>query len=233
MRVRAACLPGTPAMLLPMTVPPTTPGCTPNWAYEREHWRRGHFRVAGVDEAGRGAWAGPLTVAAVILPGTAQEYPFRDSKQLSPAAREEYAAEVRRVAVAWAVEHAWPEEIDRLNVLGATHAAALRAIARLDPPPQALVTDYLRLRTELPLSAPPKADALSYSVAAASLLAKTERDRLMRELDAEFPGYGFAAHKGYGAPAHRAALHDLGVTEQHRRSYAPIRALLGEGERLL
>lgn len=202
------------------------PSTTPDWAFEREHWRRGHFRVAGVDEAGRGAWAGPVTVAAVILPGTAQDYPFRDSKQLSAAQREEYAAEVRRVALGWAVEHAWPDEIDRLNILGATHAAALRAIARLDPPPQALVTDYLRLRTSLPLSAPPKADALSYSVAAASLLAKTERDRLMAELDLQHPGYGFAAHKGYGAPAHRAALGELGVSAAHRRSYAPIARLL-------
>lgn len=203
-------------------MPPTTP----DWAFEREHWRRGHFRVAGVDEAGRGAWAGPVTVAAVILPGTAQDYPFRDSKQLSAGEREVYAAEVRRVAVSWAVEHAWPEEIDRLNILGATHAAALRAIGRLDPLAQALVTDYLKLRVSVPLSAPPKADALSYSVAAASLLAKTERDRVMTELDRQCPGYGFAGHKGYGAPVHRAALRELGVSEQHRRSYAPIRALL-------
>lgn len=205
-----------------------SPAVTPDWSLEREHWRRGFFRVAGVDEAGRGAWAGPVTVAAVILPGLAQDYPFRDSKQLTAAQREQYAAEVRRVAVAWAVEHAWPEEIERLNILGATHAAAHRAIARLDPAPQALITDYLRLRTPLPLSAPPKADALSYSVAAASLLAKTERDRLMLELDAQHPGYGFAAHKGYGAPAHRAALEKLGVSEVHRRSYAPIARLLGE-----
>ncbi|SEJ25908.1 RNase HII [Deinococcus reticulitermitis] len=209
------------------------PPITPDWAYEREHWRRGHFRVAGVDEAGRGAWAGPVTVAAVILPGSAQDYPFRDSKQLRADQREEYAAEVRRVAVSWAVEHAWPEEIDRLNILGATHAAALRALARLDPPAQALVTDYLKLRVEVPISAPPRADALSYSVAAASLLAKTERDRVMTELDGPFPGYGFASHKGYGAPAHRAALRELGVSEQHRRSYAPIRALLGRAAPLL
>ncbi|MDV6373798.1 ribonuclease HII [Deinococcus arenicola] len=202
------------------------PAVTPDWAYEREHWRRGYFRVAGVDEAGRGAWAGPVTVAAVILPGLAMDYPFRDSKQLSAAQREEYAAEVRRVAVAWAVEHAWPDEIDQLNILGATHAAALRALARLAPPPQALVTDYLKLRVNLPLSAPPKADALSYSVAAASLLAKTERDAVMRELDLSRPGYGFAAHKGYGAPAHRAALQELGVSDVHRRSFAPIRRLL-------
>ena len=208
----------------------TVPSVTPDWAFEREHWRRGHFRVAGVDEAGRGAWAGPVTVAAVILPGTAQDYPFRDSKQLSASQREKFAAEVRRVAVAYAVEHAWPDEIDRLNILGATHAAALRALARLRPTPQALVTDYLRLRVDIPISAPPRADALSYSVAAASLLAKTERDQVMLQLDAQFPGYGFAGHKGYGAPAHRAALKKLGVSEVHRRSYAPIRALLeGEG----
>ncbi|PTA69418.1 ribonuclease HII [Deinococcus arcticus] len=202
------------------------PSVTPDWTFEREHWRRGYFRVAGVDEAGRGAWAGPVTVAAVLLPGLATEYPFRDSKQLSAAQRETLAAQVREVALSWAVEHAWPEEIDRLNILGATHAAALRALARLDPAPQALVTDYLKLRTALPLSAPPRADALSYSVAAASLLAKTGRDRLMTELDDQFPGYGFAAHKGYGAPAHRAALRELGVSPVHRRSFAPIRALL-------
>ncbi|GGM15341.1 ribonuclease HII [Deinococcus aerophilus] len=213
-------------MPAPSSVTPAS--VTPDWTFEREHWRRGHFRVAGVDEAGRGAWAGPVTVAAVILPGLATEYPFRDSKQLSAAQREAYAAEVRRVAVAWAVEHAWPDEIDRLNILGATHAAAGRALARLRPAPQALVTDYLRLRTELPLTAPPRADALSYSVAAASLLAKTERDALMLELDAQHPGYGFAAHKGYGAPAHRAALERLGVSAAHRRSFAPIRRQLQE-----
>lgn len=202
------------------------PAVTPDWAFEREHWRRGYFRVAGVDEAGRGAWAGPVTVAAVIMPGLAQDYPFRDSKQLTGAQREDYAAEVRRVAVAYAVEHAFPDEIDRLNILGATHAAAARALARLSVTPQALITDYLKLRTDLPLLAPPKADALSYSVAAASLLAKTERDALMLELDRQYPDYGFAAHKGYGAPAHRAALQELGVSPVHRRSYAPIRALL-------
>lgn len=205
------------------------PAVTPDWSLERDHWRRGYFRVAGVDEAGRGAWAGPVTVAAVILPGLAQDYPFRDSKQLSAAQRERFAGEVRRVALAWAVEHAWPDEIDRLNILGATHAAAHRALERLRPPPQALLTDYLRLRTLLPLSAPPRADALSYTVAAASLLAKTERDRVMTELDREYPGYGFAAHKGYGAPAHRAALAELGVSPVHRRSFAPVaRALAGD-----
>jgi ribonuclease HII len=199
---------------------------SPDFSLELQHWTRGFHRVAGVDEAGRGAWAGPVTVAAVILPSALQGAGFNDSKVLSAAQRERLAAEVRRVAVAWAVEHAWPEEIDRLNILGATHAAALRAVARLHPKAQALVTDYLKLRTDLPILAPPKADALSLSVAAASILAKTERDALMVRLDSAHPGYGFAGHKGYGAPAHREALERLGVSVQHRRSYAPIARLL-------
>jgi ribonuclease HII len=199
---------------------------TPDFTLELQHWTRGFFRVAGVDEAGRGAWAGPVTVAAVILPSTLGHTDFNDSKVLSAAQRERLADEVKRVAVAWAVEHAWPEEVDRLNVLGATHAAANRAIARLDPGAQALVTDYLKLRTDLPLLAPPKADALSLSVAAASILAKTERDALMAGLDEQFPGYGFARHKGYGVPLHREALARLGVSSQHRRSYAPVARLL-------
>ncbi|MGY2892584.1 ribonuclease HII [Deinococcus sp. UYEF24] len=199
---------------------------SPDFSLELQHWTRGFFRVAGVDEAGRGAWAGPVTVAAVILPSTLQNAEFNDSKVLKQAERERLAAEVKRVAVAWTVEHAWPEEIDRLNILGATHAAALRAVARLTPKAQALVTDYLKLRTDLPLLAPPKADALSLSVAAASLIAKTERDALMLRLDAEYPGYGFAAHKGYGVTRHREALARLGVSDTHRRSYAPIARLL-------
>ncbi len=206
---------------------------TPDWAFEREHWQRGYFRVAGIDEAGRGAWAGPVTVAVVILPSLATNYPFRDSKQLSVGQRERYAQQVKEVAVAWTIEHAQPEEIDRLNILGATHAAALRAIARLDPAPQALVTDYLKLRTILPLSAPPKADALSYSVAAASLLAKTARDNLMLALDEKYPEYGFAAHKGYGVSKHRAALQAFGVSPIHRRSYAPIARILAASTPLL
>lgn len=196
---------------------------TPDWSFESQLRARGAWRVAGVDEAGRGAWAGPVTVAAVILPASLPDPPYRDSKALSPQRREELAAHVRAHALCWAVEHAPPEEVDRLNVLGATHAAAARALARLDPAPQGLVTDYLRLATPLPLLAPAHADALSYSVAAASLLAKTARDRLMTELDAEYPGYGFAAHKGYGAPLHREALARLGLCPAHRRSFRPVR----------
>ena len=201
---------------------------TPDFSLERQHWAHGDLRVAGIDEAGRGAWAGPLTVAAVILPASAGELPFRDSKTQSAAQRATLAAEVRRVAVAWAVEFAEADEIDRLNVLGATHAAAHRALQRLMPPPQALITDYLRLRTDLPLLAPARADALSYSVAAASLLAKTARDARMVELDVEHPGYGFAAHKGYGVRQHQDALARLGVSAQHRRSFGPVARALAQ-----
>ncbi len=214
--------------------PVPSPQLTPSWHFEQQFWQAGYSLVAGIDEAGRGAWAGPLTVAAVILPvpladsreDNPQALPFRDSKTLSAARRSGLALQVQGVAVAYAVEHAWPDEIDRLNVLGATHAAALRALSRLCPAPDSLLTDYLRLPTPLPLLAPAHADALSYSVAAASLLAKTERDRLMTELDERHPGYGFAAHKGYGVSAHRAALQALGVSEQHRRSFKPVANLL-------
>lgn len=194
----------------------------PSWECERRFWQMGYALVAGIDEAGRGAWAGPVTVAAVILPPEERRWPFRDSKQLTAAQRRRLAHEVREVAVAYAVAHAWPKEVDALNVLGATHAAAARALATLNPPPQALITDYLRLNIPLPLVAPVRADALSYSVAAASLLAKTARDEVMTELDARFSGYGFARHKGYGVSSHREALLRLGPCEMHRQSVKPV-----------
>lgn len=194
----------------------------PSFAFERAFWSRGLEFVAGVDEAGRGAWAGPVAVAAVILPSEAREWPFRDSKTLSLARRETLAAQVREVALAWAVEFAPPAEVDAHNVLGATRRAALRALARLNPAPHALVTDYLKLEVALPFVAPARGDQVSYSVAAASLLAKTARDALMREAHERWPQYGFAGHKGYGAPLHRAALDRFGPCEEHRRSFAPV-----------
>ena len=202
---------------------PALTGCRgPDTTLERAFWRQGLTRVAGIDEAGRGAWAGPVAVAAVILPEQDTPWPYRDSKTLTPARRDELARHVREQAVAWAVAFADPDEIDRFNVLGATRRAALRAIGALQLAPDALVTDYLTLDTPLPFVAPPRADGTSSSVAAASLLAKTARDAFMRELDAQYPGYDFAAHKGYGAPAHRAALARLGTCPAHRRSFAPV-----------
>ncbi len=194
----------------------------PDGACEAAFWAQGLALVAGVDEAGRGAWAGPVAVAAVVLLAGRLDWPYRDSKQLSPAQREILAAQVQRDAVCWAVEFAPASEVDEYNVLEATKRAALRAVAQLDPAPQALVTDYLKLNTALPLVAPPKADQSSFCVAAASLLAKTARDARMRELGALYPGYGFAQHKGYGAPQHQAALARFGPCPEHRRSFRPV-----------
>lgn len=198
----------------------------PTWELEASLWAAGARLVAGVDEAGRGAWAGPVAVAAVVLPPDGRPRPYRDSKALSPAARERLAAAARAEALAWALELAPAAEVDALGVLGATLAAAARAVSRLEPAPDALLTDYLRLDLGRPLLAPPRADSRSCSVAAASILAKVERDALMRALDARHPGYGLAAHKGYGAAAHRRALDALGPCPEHRRSFAPVRERL-------
>jgi ribonuclease HII len=204
----------------------------PMWSLESEHWNDGWQHVAGIDEAGRGAWAGPVTVAAVILPTDRLERPYRDSKTLSPVRREYLADQIRLEAIAWTIEFASASEVDEFGVLEATKRASLRAIARLEPSPDALVTDYLRLTTDLPLLAPAKADSNSYSVAAASILAKTARDAIMVALDLEHPGYSFAKHKGYGAPTHAQALEQLGVCDHHRRSFAPIRRALETQPRL-
>jgi len=199
---------------------------------EAVFWQRG-LRVAGLDEAGRGAWAGPIVVGAVILPPG--RYPFRDSKLLTPKARSRLAAEVKRVAWAWALGVAEVEEVDRLGVLKATLLAAERALGALSLSPEALVTDYLPLPTSLPLLAPPKADQNSPPVAAASILAKVHRDALMEGLDRLYPGYGFAQHKGYGTEEHQRALLALGPSPIHRRRFAPVaqaplRFSEGEGE---
>ena len=186
---------------------------------EAPFWRKG-LRVAGLDEAGRGAWAGPIVVGAVILPPG--RYPFRDSKKLSPKERERLAEEVRRVALAFALGVAGVEEVDRLGVLKATLLAAERALLSLPLAPEALVTDYLPLPTPLPLLSPPKADEKSPTVAAASILAQVHRDGLMAELDRLYPGYGFARHKGYGTPEHQEALLALGPSPVHRKRFAPV-----------
>lgn len=179
--------------------------------------------VAGVDEAGRGALAGPVVAAAVILP-YAEHYPFDDSKALSAAMREAFSQEIRKIALAVGIGLASPAEIDRLNVLQATHLAAARALQQLSErlEPQALVTDFLKLAVAVPVSAPPKADGLSFQVAAASILAKTHRDALMRHYDVQHPGYGFATHKGYGAPTHLRALAEKGPCIIHRLSFKPV-----------
>lgn len=194
----------------------------PNWALEHTLWSRGYARVAGVDEAGRGALAGPVVAAAVLLPYG--NYPFDDSKKLPAAGRTVLAAEIKKVALAWGIGFADASEVDKVNVLQATHLAAQRALRTLSKivQPDALVTDYLKLAWSGPVFAPPKADTLSLQVAAASILAKTARDAFMTSLHAHDPRYGFGAHKGYGAPVHLRALAEHGPSAQHRFTFAPV-----------
>jgi ribonuclease HII len=200
----------------------------PMWQLEQQHLTHGYRLIAGIDEAGRGALAGPVAVAAVILPLDFLPRSYRDSKTLSPEKRTKLALKIKSEAVAWAVEFASAAEVDEYNVLRATHRAAVRALARLETSPEALITDYLTLETRLPILHPPKADSCSYSVAAASILAKTARDAYMLALGKQHPEYGFEQHKGYGASQHLLALEQFGVLPEHRRSFSPV-ALLVNG----
>jgi ribonuclease HII len=183
--------------------------------------------VCGVDEAGRGPWAGPVSAGAVILNPDDLPAGIDDSKALTHARREALEIEIKARALAWGVGFASVEEIDRLNILHATGLAMCRAVEALAiPPAAALVDGNYRFKLPCPIRTVVKGDSLSLSIAAASILAKTARDRLMVELDSEYPGYGFAGHKGYNAPIHSAALKAIGPCPAHRRSWAPIRALL-------
>ena len=191
----------------------------------------GYRLIAGVDEAGRGAWAGPVYAAAVILPLeradlTAALDGVADSKQLSPRRRETLLLVIRAVALGVGVGTASAAEIDSLGIVPATRLAMQRAIDALCPLADALILDHIRLpAVPLPQRSLPKADQRCLTVAAASIVAKVSRDRWMIELDCRYPGYGLARHKGYGTAAHRAALARLGPSPLHRISWAPFRAL--------
>ncbi len=214
------------------------PAPIPSLAFERALWVRQLAHVAGVDEAGRGAWAGPVVAGAVILPHPRRVKEWwtdaalrdlaraRDSKLLSPAQRDALFEPIRTVALAAATGAASHEEIDALGIVPATRLAMQRALAALTIPPDALVIDALTLPAiQLPQQAIIRGDQLALSIACASILAKVTRDRQLRELDVQFPGYGFAQHKGYGTAAHRAALENLGASPAHRVSFAPIKNL--------
>ena len=192
----------------------------------RAAWN-GH--VCGVDEAGRGPWAGPVSAAAVILNPDDLPPGIDDSKALTEKRRAALEPEIKARALAWGVGFASVEEIDELNILHATGLAMRRAVEALaHPPVHALVDGNYRFKLPCGVTPVVKGDSRSLSIAAASILAKTARDRLMVEMDAVYPGYGFASHKGYNAPIHQNALNTLGPCPAHRRSWAPIKALLSD-----
>lgn len=189
--------------------------------YEDQARAEGYQFIAGVDEVGRGCLAGPVVAAACILD---YDKPLPagidDSKKLDPAKREEIAIELKETCIAYAIGQIEADEIDRINILEATKKAMLAAIGELQPAADYLLIDALRLKqTHLPQRAIIKGDSVSASIAAASILAKTYRDELMRRYDAEFPLYGFAGHKGYGAETHLDALKKHGSCPIHRKSF--------------
>jgi ribonuclease HII len=207
----------------------------PTLEFEHACWLRGLARVAGIDEAGRGAWAGPVVAAAVILPRVRRMKNWwhsvalrplarvRDSKLLSPAQRAALFEPICALALAHAIGLATRDEIDTLGIVRATRLAMQRAAEALAIPPDALLIDALKLSAvPLPQKAIVRGDQLSLSIACASILAKVTRDRMMVELDARLPGYAFARHKGYGTAQHRAALQRLGVSSAHRVTFSPV-----------
>jgi ribonuclease HII len=196
----------------------------PDLSFEQVLWETGQEYIAGIDEAGRGALAGPVAAGAVILPPLAGIVNLlkgvRDSKQMTPRQREAARERILQYVISWGVGFATSEEIDRMGILPATRLAACRALKDLTPSPSHLLLDYLFLpEITLPQTALIKGDCRSLSIAAASVLAKTSRDAQLRELDLTYPGYGFAAHKGYGTQAHREALQRLGPCPVHRLSF--------------
>lgn len=204
---------------------------TPDFAVEEELWNSGRRYIAGVDEAGRGALAGPVVAAAVIAPFRCTLSgvwgAVRDSKQIGPHLRAKLAADIRREAVAWGIGVFPAAEIDCVGIGAAVRQAMMQAVLALSPTPDYLLIDWVRLPSlNIAQQSQAKADAQIASVAAASILAKVHRDQLMTELDSIYPGYHFAANKGYGAAAHLDAIIRIGPSPEHRRSFAPLRLQL-------
>lgn len=200
----------------------------PDLSFEKSLWEVGIDNIAGVDEAGRGALAGPVAAAAVVLYPTKSKPSLldglRDSKQLSPPRRDEWAEIIRQEAQAWGVGFASYNEIDLWGIVPATRMAAMRALDGIELPINHILLDYLFLpEVRIPQTNLIKGDQRSLSIAAASILAKTARDKQLMQLDPEFPGYFFAEHKGYATSQHLAALERLGPSPIHRKSFAPVK----------
>lgn len=200
----------------------------PNLQFETALWESNISFVVGIDEAGRGALAGPVAAGAVLLPpdpsiaGRLSE--VRDSKQLTPSQREKIKQIIKQEALAWGVGFATPREIDDLGIVSAIRMASQRALKHLLPTPQHLLLDYFTIpENPLPQTWLVKGDARSLSIAAASILAKTTRDAHLKNLAPKYPEYQLETNKGYGTQGHRQAIHDHGPTPIHRTSFAPMR----------
>lgn len=200
----------------------------PTLEFETSLWSQGLTRLAGIDEVGRGALAGPVCAAAVILPARdsilKELSGVRDSKQMTAEEREEWAPIIKEKAIVWSLGWASCKEIDRWNILSCTYLAARRALKVLTLTPEHLLLDYIKLvKVELPQTAMISGDARCLSIAAASVIAKVARDAELCKLDSRFPDYGFASHKGYATDEHILAISKHGPCPQHRLSFAPIR----------
>jgi len=200
----------------------------PSLEFETELWGKGVLRLAGIDEVGRGAVAGPVYAGAVILPARksilTELSGVRDSKQMTPEEREEWAPQIREKAAAWSLGWASCKEIDRWGIVPCTYLAARRALKSLPTPAEHLLLDFITLdNVELPQTAMIGGDARCLSIAAASVIAKVARDAELCKLDKRFPFYGFASHKGYATEDHIQAIGKFGPCPQHRLSFAPMR----------
>ncbi len=205
---------------------------TPSFAEERILEAQGYRNIAGIDEVGRGALAGPVVAAAVILPCHI-DAPWlnlvKDSKQLSPTRRELLFPHIHKIAIAIGIGQVGHEVIDARGIIKATQLAMKLAIDQLSPPPEALLIDYMHLPgVKLPQKGITDGDSLCFSIACASIIAKVTRDKLMAELDRAYPGYAFASHKGYGTSEHLNCLHRLGACPIHRRSFRPVKDSIGK-----
>ncbi|MPN04569.1 Ribonuclease HII [bioreactor metagenome] len=198
-------------------------------AFEREYWRQGIRNVAGVDEAGRGPLAGPLVVAAVILPANVFISGLNDSKQLSAKVRERLYDEVCQKAISIVINIVSVAEIDQYNIYQATKLSMEKVVAHLNPKPAVTLIDAMPVHAEdMKIVSLIHGDALSASIAAASVIAKVTRDRIMLDLDKEYPEYDFVSNKGYGSQKHMEAIKKYGATLWHRRPYEPIKSLAAE-----
>jgi ribonuclease HII len=194
--------------------------------FERQYRKQGFQLIAGIDEVGRGPLAGPVVAAAVILPENFYLAGIDDSKKLSEKKRNEYEKIIKKEALAIGISMVQPSEIDEINIYESTKKAMISAISFLNPIPDFLLIDAMKLETPYSFESIIKGDAKSVSIAAASIIAKVTRDRLMKEISKSYPGYGFEHNMGYGTKEHIQAILKYGITPHHRKSFAPIKDIV-------